>query len=172
MLSVTQVVLLLQYMNLPLIEKTRIKRQCTKTSLETVNKMILHIALLEGLIEKPDNISKKDFLYNEVTLPDTLPKDELLELQKLESEMKLGLECRHGAMERIGKEDINQKLAEIDKEREEHPELFNPMLQQMWYQNQMQGQAPQINSGMTNGQTPIEQVRTEITGQNGGGTVQ
>ncbi len=162
----------LQYMNLPLIEKTRIKRQCTKTSLETVNKMILHIALLEGLIEKPDNISKKDFLYNEVTLPDTLPKDELLELQKLESEMKLGLECRHGAMERIGKEDINQKLAEIDKEREEHPELFNPMLQQMWYQNQMQGQAPQINSGMTNGQTPIEQVRTEITGQNGGGTVQ
>ena len=46
------------------------------------------------------------------------------------------------------------------------------MLQQMWYQNQMQGQAPQINSGMTNGQTPIEQVRTEITGQNGGGTVQ
>ena len=75
-------------------------------------------------------------------------------------------------MERIGKEDINQKLAEIDKEREEHPELFNPMLQQMWYQNQMQGQAPQINSGMTNGQTPIEQVRTEITGQNGGGTVQ
>lgn len=162
----------LQYMNLPLIEKTRVKRQCTKTSLETVNKMILHIALLEGLIEKPDNISKKDFLYNEVTLPDTLPKDELLELQKLEAEMKLGLECRHGAMERIGKEDINQKLAEIDKEREEHPELFNPMLQQMWYQNQMQGQAPQINSGMINGQTPIEQVRTEITGQNGGGTVQ
>ena len=140
----------LQYMNLPLIEKTRVKRSCTKTGLEIVNKMILHISLLEGLIEKPDNISKKDFLYNEVTLPDTLPKDELLELQKLESEMKLGLECRHGALERMGRENINEKLAEIDLEREEHPELFNPMLQTAWYQAQLQGQqVPEINSGMT-----------------------
>ena len=154
----------LQYMNLPLIERTRIKRLCTEAGLQIVNKLILHIALIEGLIEKPENISKKDFLNNTVTLPDTLPKDELLELQKIESEMKLGLECRHGAMERTGKEDITTKLSEIDKERQEHPEIFNPMLQQVWYQNK-------INSGMTNGQTPIEQVRTEITGQNGGGNV-
>lgn len=162
----------LQYMNLPLIERTRVKRLCTKTGFETVNKMILHIAILEGLIEKPENISKKDFLYNEVTLPDTLPKDELLELQKLESEMKLGLECRHGALERMGREDIPNKLNEIDKEREEHPELFNPMLQTVWYQNQLQQQTPQVNSGMTNGQTPLEQVRIETIGQNGGGAVQ
>ena len=162
----------LQYMNLPLIERTRVKRLCTKTGFETVNKMILHIAILEGLIEKPENISKKDFLYNEVTLPDTLPKDELLELQKLESEMKLGLECRHGALERMGREDIPNKLNEIDKEREEHPELFNPMLQTVWYQNQLQQQTPQVNSGMTNGQTPLEQVRIETTGQNGGVAVQ
>lgn len=162
----------LQYMNLPLIERTRVKRLCTKTGFETVNKMILHIAILEGLIEKPENISKKDFLYNEVTLPDTLPKDELLELQKLESEMKLGLECRHGALERMGREDIPNKLNEIDKEREEHPELFNPMLQTVWYQNQLQQQTPQVNSGMINGQTPLEQVRIETTGQNGGGAVQ
>lgn len=149
----------LQYINLPLIERTRVKRLCTKTGLETVNKMILHIALIEGLIEKPDNVSKKDFLYNEVELPDTLPKDELLELQKIEQEMKLGLECRHGAMERTGKEDIPNKIAEIDKERAEHPEIFNPALQNIIYQNQ-------LNSGMLNSQTPIEQVRTEINGQN------
>lgn len=157
----------LQYMNLPLIERTRIKRQCTVTGLQLVNKMILHIALVEGLIEMPSDISKKDFLTNTVTLPDTLPKDELIELQKIQTEMTMGLECRHGAMDRIGKEDINSKLAEIDKERSEHPELFNPMLQQDWYQNQ----GGKLNSGMTNGQTPIEQVRNEMTGQNGGGTV-
>ena len=47
------------------------------------------------------------------------------------------------------------------------------MLQTAWYQAQLQGQqVPEINSGMTNGQTPLEQVRTEITGQNGGGSVQ
>lgn len=151
----------LQYMNLPLIERTKIKRQCTSAGLQLVNKMILHISLIEGLIELPQNISKKDFLDNEVTLPDTLPKDDLIELQKIETEMKLGLECRHGAMERTGKDNIPSKIAEIDKERSEHPEIFNPALQAPWYQNQ-------LNSGMTNGQTPIEQVRKEVTGQNGG----
>lgn len=155
----------LQYMNLPLIERTRVKRHCTKEGFELVNKMILHIALIEGLIEKPENISKKDFLYNEVTIPDTLPKDELIELQKIESEMKLGLECRHGAMERTGKKDIVSKLAEIDKERTEHPEIFNPALQQMYFQQQ-------LNSGMMNGQTALEQLRIETTGQNGSNNVQ
>ena len=155
----------LQYMNLPLIERTKIKRQCTSAGLKLVNKMILHISLIEGLIELPPNISKKDFLDNEVILPDTLPKDDLIELQKIETEMKLGLECRHGAMERTGKDNIQSKIAEIDKERSEHPEIFNPALQAPWYQNQ-------LNSGVTNGQTSIEQVRKEVTGQNGGGTVQ
>lgn len=156
----------LQYMNLPLIERTKIKRNCTSTGLQMVNKIICYISVAEGLIEIPDNISKRDFFNNTVTLPDTLPKDELLELQQIETEMKMGLECRHGAMERTGKEDITSKLAEIDKERQEHPELFNPALQQMWYQQN------QLNSGMMNGQTPVEQVRTELTGQNGGGVVQ
>ena len=79
----------------------------------------------------------------------------------------MGLECRHGAMERVGKDNIPKKLAEIDKERTEHPEIFNTSLQPMWYQNMM----GQTNAGgMMNGQTPIETVRKEITGKNGGGT--
>lgn len=153
----------LQYMNLPLIERTKIKRHCTQIGLETVNKTILFIALKEGLIEKPDNISMKDFLQNDVTLPDTLPKDELIELQKIEQEMKLGLECRHGAMERTGKDDIANKLTEIDLERQKHPEIYNPALQQLWYQNQMSATNA---GGMLNGQTPIEQTRIEKTGKN------
>lgn len=154
----------LQYMNLPLIERTRVKRLASQHGLALINKMILHIALNENLITIPSNISKKDFFDIEISLPDTLPKDELIELQQIEVEMKLGLECRHGAMERTGKEDIINKIHEIDKEREEHPELFNPMLQQTIMQSQ-------LNSGMTNGQTPIEEVRKEVTGQNGGGMI-
>lgn len=158
----------LQYMNLPLIERTRIKRASTKDGLERVNKMILFIALQEGLIEKPENISMKDFLHNEVELPDTLPKDELIELQKIQQEMTLGLECRHGAMERLNRDNVVKKLAEIDKERTEHPELFNPLLQQTWYQNQMS----ETNAGgMLNGQTPVEELRKTMTGQNGGAEV-
>lgn len=158
----------LQYMNLPLIERTRIKRSCTADGLVQVNKMILFISLYHGLIEKPEDVSMKDFLKNTVDLPDTLPKDELIELQKIQQEMTLGLECRHGAMERIGRDNIPKKIAEIDLERTQHPELFNPMLQQTWYQNQ---QMTSTNAGgMLNGQTPIETLRREVTGQNGGQT--
>lgn len=155
----------LQYINLPLIEKTRVKRSCSKAGLEKVNKMILFISLQEGLIEKPEYMSMKDFVANEVEIPDTLPKDELIELQKIQQELTLGLECRHGAMERMGKDNIPKKLAEIDSERAKHPELFNPMLQTAWYQNQMS----ETNAGgMLNGQTPQEQFRVNTTGQNGG----
>lgn len=156
----------LQYMNLPLIERTKIKRSCSTDGLKLVNKMILFISLYHGLLEKPEDVSMKDFLRNEVELPDTLPKDGLIELQKIQQEMTLGLECRHGAMRRLGKDNVPKKLAEIDNERAEHPELFNPMLQQTWYQNQ---QMSQTNAGgMLNGQTPIETMRKEMTGQNGG----
>ena len=154
----------LQYINLPLIERTRIKRNCSTAGLKTVNEYILFIAMYYGLIEKPEDISMRDFVSNEVTLPDTLPKDELMELQKIQQEMTLGIECRHGAMERTGKTDIDRKLKEIDAERQEHPELFNPMLQQAWYQNQ---QSATNAGGMMNGQTPVETVRKEMMGQNG-----
>lgn len=155
----------LQYMNLPLIEKTNVKRGCTKAGLVKINKMILMIALEEGLISVPEGISLKDFLSNSITFPDSLPKDELIELQKIQQEMVLALECRHGAMDRLGVDDVQKKLAEIDKERELHPELFNPLLQQTWYQNKMS----QTNAGgMMNGQTPQEEIRKTMTGQNGG----
>lgn len=155
----------LQYINLPLIERTRVKRHCTEVGLSLVNKMIMYVGLYHNLIEKPEDISMKDFLWNEVDLPDTLPKDELIELQKIQQEMTLGLECRHGAMERLNKDNIPKKIAEIDKERAEHPELFNPMLQQSWYDNTMMSSTNA--GGMMNGQTPIETIRREMTGQNG-----
>ena len=156
----------LQYMNLPLIERTRVKRKCSQTGIQQINKIILFIALEEGLIEKPNDISMKDFVANEVEIPDTLPKDELIELQKIQQEMSLGLECRHGALERMGKDNIAKKIAEIDKERQQYPELFNPALQASWYQNNYQ--SPTNAGGMMNGQTPNEQIRIETTGQNGG----
>lgn len=159
----------LQYMNLPLIERTRVKRQCSSTGIQLVNKMILFIALQEGLIEKPEEISMKDFVANEVEIPDTLPKDELIELQKIQQEMTMGLECRHGAMERLGKDNIPKKIAEIDKERQQYPEIFNSALQAQWYANNFQSSTNA--GGMMNGQTPKEEVRKTMTGQNGGGTI-
>lgn len=159
----------LQYMNLPLIERTKIKRSCSIDGLQNVNEMVLFIALAEGMIRKPEEMTMKDFVYNTVTIPDTLPKDELIELQKIQQEMTLGLESRQGAMERIGRDDIPKRLLEIDVERAKHPELFNPSLQQAWYTKTFQ--SPTNAGGMMNGQTPPEQTRKEMTGQNGGGEV-
>lgn len=158
----------LQYINMPLIERTNVKRISTSAGLVEVNKLILFISLEHGLITKPDDISMRDFLANEVELPDTLPKDLLMELNQIQQELTLGLECRHGAMERLGKDDIRKKINEIDKERAEHPELFNPMLQTAWYQNMTTPDtvSPNNAGGMMNGQTPQEQKRVEMTGEN------
>lgn len=150
----------LQYLNLPLIEKTRVKKINTEDGLERLNKLILLVSIFEGLITKPEDVDTRDFFWSDVKVADTLPKDTLLELQQIQLEMKLGLESRANAMKRLGREDIPEKIAEIDEDMRNNPTIY--------------GQSPaggQINSGMTNGETPIEQVRKEITGQNGGGNV-
>ena len=147
----------LQYINLPLVEKTKLKRASTEDGLENLNKLILLVSLLEGLIRKPADVSTRDFFWNEVTIPDTLPKDKLLELQEIQQELKMGLESRRNAMKRIGKENIDDLIREIDQDMLDHPEIYGHTDKGMGF-----------NSGMLNGQTPLEQVRTEVTGQNGG----
>lgn len=147
----------LQYINLPLVEKTRLKRMSTEDGLERINKLILLVALSEGLITKPQTMTTREFFFNEVKLADTLPKDMLLELQQIQLEMRMGLESRIGAMKRMGKENIEQLIEQIDKDRKENPEIYGVAVDE-----------PQLNSGFTNGETPIETVRKEMTGQNGG----
>lgn len=143
--------------NSPIIERIRIKRSYTALGIEQVNKIVLFIALKNGLITKPEGMSNKDFYATEIKFPDILPKDRLIELQQIQTEMTLGLEYRKKAMERLGKEDINDYLANIDKDVEENPEFYGRKPEEQ----------PQLNSGMTNGQTPVEQVRQELTSKNG-----
>ena len=145
----------LQFINMPLIERTRVKKMCTQSGLEQVTKLILLISFMEKLIIKPEEVSGYDFFYSEVKLPDTLPKDTLIELQELESEMRMHLESRTGALERLGRDDIEKKIAEIDKDFRESPEAYG-----------QQPQDPTLNSGMTNGSTSMEKLRKENNGAN------
>ena len=114
------------------------------------------MAIQEKLIKKPEGVSNKDFYCTEITFPDVLPKDKLLELQQIQMEMQQGLEYRKKAMERLGKEDINDYINNIDADVKANPEFY--------------GRQPkeELNSGFNNGETPVEQVRKEMTGQNGG----
>lgn len=156
----------LEYINLPLVEKTRVKRAYTETGLAEINKLILLISMLEGFIRAPKDVPLKHFFWNTCSLPDTLPKDKLLELQAIQQEMKAGLESRSGAARRLDKEDFDSKTkAEVDADIKDNPCFYGHS------DPNDPRHFPQINSGMTNGQTPIEQVRKEVTGQNGGASI-
>ena len=141
----------------PLVEITRVKKFETKKGLEKLNSMILLISVLEGIINRGDinAISNEDFYFNEVEIPDTMPKDYLIELQQIQMEFNLGLENRKGAMKRLNRNDIDKKLEEIDKDRKEHSDIYGGSKD-----------SPMLNSGMTNGETPQEEVNKEMTGEN------
>lgn len=142
--------------NSPIIERVRTKRNHTAEGVMQVNKLVLFIALKENLITMPPNVTPKDFYKTSITFPDILPKDKLLELQQIQIEMKQGLEYRKKAMERLGKEDLNDYMDKIEEDVKDYPEFYGQQKEQ-----------PELNSGMTNGQTPVEIVRKEMTGQNG-----
>ena len=159
----------LQYMNLPLIERTRVKKQCSQTGLQMVNKMILFLSLYHGLIKKPEDISMKDFVANKVELPDTLPKDELLELQQIQQELEMQLETRRGALERMGRSNVDKKLEEVDIEIAKN--MAAQMAQNLGEIVESESDTrmtPTNAGGMMNGETIPEQVRIALTGQNGG----
>lgn len=149
----------------PLVNLTKNKRAATKRGLELINRMILYVSVLEGLIERGDvnKISNEDFYFTEVDVPDTMPKDILIELQAIAKEMMLGLEGRRGALKRLGTADIEEKLNEIDTERKQYPEIFFGLSSEDLKSVQVLGE---INSGITNGQTSQEEVNKEMTGQN------
>jgi hypothetical protein len=143
----------LQFANMPIIERIRLKNICTTEGIKQINKLILLISEKEGLINIPKGIDRKKFFKTDIKFSDCLPKDLLLELQQIQLEMQLGLEERKGALQRLGRENTPAILESIDKEKEEHPEYY--------------GVKTQINSGINNGETAIEQVRKETTGKNG-----
>lgn len=149
----------LQYQNLPLIEKTNMKRESTKEGLVLINKLILLIGVKEDLINIPEGVSSKDFYYNEVEITDTLPKDILLELQQIQIELGLKLEKRENAMKRLGKTDIETLMKEIDEEVKKDPN--NPLNN---LRNNLDG--GNLNSGFGNGDTKGEVVNTALNGKN------
>lgn len=150
----------LEYMNLPLIEKCNMKRQNTEDGLERLNSMIMLVSAFEGLVFKPTEMKPEDFFFTDVDIPDTLPKDKLIELQQIQLELKLGLESRVHAMQRIGRENIPELIREIDEDVKRVPWFYGVAVES-------NEENPQVNSGLMNGSTPIEEVRKEITGSNG-----
>lgn len=115
----------LQYLNAPIVERTRVKSALTKAGLTQLMKMIIKVSLDAGILVLPENISKNDLYSVDIQIVDTLPKDELLIYQTIENGMKLGIMTREKACELLMIENVEEYLRKVDEENAKHPEYFN-----------------------------------------------
>ena len=139
---------------MPLVERTNVKRTYSGIALQKVNKFMIFMGIFHKLIERPaDGRTTKQLYRTEVVWKDPLPKDTLIELQQLQTEMQLGLESRQGAFNRLGK-DGKKTMKNIDEDAKSNPEYYGK-------QNMNQ-----LNSGMMNGETNSEMKNKEMTGKN------
>ena len=106
---------------LPTTLQLSLKRKHSSPALVKLNKMILSIAVNKKLLAVPQGMKTKDLLAHKVIYADYLPKDQLQELQALQQEFKLGLESRKGALERLGRDNIEEKIKEVDNEWKDDP---------------------------------------------------
>jgi hypothetical protein len=151
----------LQMALMPLTERIEMKQALTKEGLEYVNKLILLIALKEGLITKPEGITMRQFVENEVTFDSAIPKDVIAQLQQLEVEMKLGMADREEGMERMNKDNIQHRINKIDEDRKKNPMLYGivPPEQQTGFGMNKEGKPKQVNAGYTNSPEPKKPIQ-------------
>lgn len=142
----------LQFVNAPIIERTNIKKEATAYGIKQINKLILYLSVLNNIVHIPDSVTKSEFYNTTVEIPDTTPKDTLVELQQIEIAMRLGLEDRKGALYRLGQEDIDSKIAEIDKDRAEHPEIYGIVSPQDTDEDDVNSEGDDTNADGGNGE--------------------
>ena len=152
---------------LPVTLQLSLKQKHASTAFVRLNKMILSIALKQKLLSIPEGLKRKDFLNHKVVFAGFLPKDQLQELQALQNEFKMGLESRKGALERLGRDNIEAKISEVDKEWADNPTEYgvNPIVLSA-------GQKlinPESGKIIADNPAPIPS-NTEQSGGNGGGS--
>lgn len=129
----------------PMLEVIQMKQNGWDVFLRGALKYIIHLGITTGMLEPylnegdavGDTIPRmasidelvekfKSLVYRvEILFEEVLPKDILVELQRIQLEMKLGLCNREMALKRLGRKNIAQLLADIDKDRETNPEIYS-----------------------------------------------
>lgn len=108
---------------LPLTEAVTRKRVFYKKGIEAAVQMALRLEAIQNPARLP--ITKellqsdaRPFWFVEIVWQDFLPKDRKEELDMIDKEMELGLEDLRGALERLGTENVEQKIVELLAYRE------------------------------------------------------
>lgn len=130
----------LQIMYMPLLERTRIKRLGSNDGIQKINKLVLLMGLQANMVQRPESVKPSVFYKTNTVFQDTLPKDQLIELQQMETEMRIGVESRQGAMLRLGK-DAKKVDEYLEEDFDKHAEFYGH-------------QKKELNSGMLNGEMP------------------
>jgi hypothetical protein len=119
----------LQIEFLPLVDVVNQKRSLTAESLKRVNRLILKIAQMEGILTLDSGYTPQQIYNMDSIFGDILPKDMTQELEQIQQEFKMALETREDALKRLKRDNITDKLAKIDVERKENPMPFgvNPV---------------------------------------------
>lgn len=107
----------------PLIERTEKKQICYGAGLRRINALILKFYEAVGAIELPQDIHPSLRYQTHIVWGDALPRDRSIDLADIATEMGLMIESKKGALKRLGEENPEAKLREIEEEAIRQSEL-------------------------------------------------
>lgn len=109
---------------MPLTDLISQKRVQTAKSVVHLDKIILKMGLTEGLIKIPSGIKLFDFYNHSIWWGDILPRDERVQLEMVQSELKAGLTTREEAMTKLYKDNVTTLLSKVDEDVKKHPQFY------------------------------------------------
>lgn len=100
----------------PLIERIKKKQLIFGRGIRNINRMLLRLYEMAGVWEPPKDLPPSRKYRVEIEWGDALPRDRSLDIADIASEIGLGIESKRGALIRLGVEDPEAKLQEIEEE--------------------------------------------------------
>lgn len=107
----------------PTLDRIQKKYICYGNGLRTINRLILRFYEAVGAIDLPEDIAPALKYKTSIEWGDALPRDRSIELSDISTEMGLGIESKKGAMERLGVENVEEKMDEIRREALEQADM-------------------------------------------------
>lgn len=107
----------------PLMERTQKKQIGYGQGLKKINELILKFYEAVGAIDLPEDIPPAIKYKTSIQWGDSLPRDRSIDLADISTEMGLQIESKKGALKRLGEENPEAKIEEIEEEALRQSEL-------------------------------------------------
>lgn len=111
----------LQYQ--PIVDRVMKKQVCYGIGLKQLNRIILRFYEAVGVLDLPEDVSPAKKYKTSIQWGQALPRDRSIDLADISTEMGLGIESKKGALKRLGEENPDAKLEEVQEELLEDAQL-------------------------------------------------